>query len=48
MAAASDDQLRRFLQQAGWAPEAALTLQDREALAASARAARWVALGRAG
>ncbi|KAL4458869.1 hypothetical protein ABPG75_013734 [Micractinium tetrahymenae] len=40
LAAASEEQLRRFLQQAGWAAEAALALPDREALVGAARSAR--------
>lgn len=38
--AASVEQLRRFLQQAGWAPEAAAALPDRGSLVGAARAAR--------
>ena len=42
LAAASEEQLRRFLQQAGWPLEAVLALPDQEALAAAARSARCV------
>lgn len=42
LAAASGDQLRRFLQQAGWPAEAAAALPDHEALGVAVRSARWV------
>lgn len=41
LAAASGDQLRRFLQQAGWPAEAAAALPDQDALVAAVRSARW-------
>ncbi|PSC76948.1 50S ribosomal L9 [Micractinium conductrix] len=40
LGAASEEQLRRFLQQAGWAAEAAAALPDHESLVAAAHAAR--------
>ncbi|PRW60148.1 Purple acid phosphatase 15 [Chlorella sorokiniana] len=40
LAAASGDQLRRFLQQAGWPAEAAAALPDQDVLAAAVRSAR--------
>lgn len=39
-AAATPEQLMRFLQQAGWPAEAVLALPDQEALVAAARSAR--------
>ncbi|EFN53351.1 hypothetical protein CHLNCDRAFT_137085 [Chlorella variabilis] len=40
MAAATDEQLQRFLHQAGWAQEAVWSLADREALVLAARVSR--------